>query len=89
MIRKIYTNKEEFSEQNTALKTNLPYSENIDVLKEKINIKNKTIYNRLVCQPMEGCDGSTDGIPDVLTKQDMNEWQKVHRVSSGMKQLLF
>lgn len=81
MIRKIYTNKEEFSEQNTALKTNLPYSENIDVLKEKINIKNKTIYNRLVCQPMEGCDGSTDGIPDVLTKR---RYERMAKGASGI-----
>ena len=32
-------------------------------------IGDKIIRNRLACQAMEGCDGTTDGSPDTLTKR--------------------
>ena len=69
MIKKVYTNKEEFQTQNRELNTNLPFDDDISVLGESYKIGNKTVPNRLACQAMEGCDGTADGRPDELTKR--------------------
>ena len=39
------------------------------VLNTSIKIHNKTVPNRIVFQPMEGCDGTFDGGVDVLTRR--------------------
>lgn len=67
MKRKVYTSIEEFKEQNEYLNTNLPISESATVLGENVIVGKKTIHNRLVCQPMEGCDGTADGRPGEKT----------------------
>lgn len=67
MNRRVYTSAEEFSAQNTELKTKLPYSEDLSVLGEQVTVGNKTVNNRLACQAMEGCDGNADGTPAELT----------------------
>ncbi|MBE6669086.1 MAG: flavin oxidoreductase/NADH oxidase [Ruminococcaceae bacterium] len=67
MKRKVYTSIEEFKEQNEYLNTNLPISESAAVLGENVIVGKKTVRNRLVCQPMEGCDGTADGRPGEKT----------------------
>lgn len=67
MNRRVYLTKESFIEQNEALGTALPYSEDISVLGTPITVGNKTLPNRLACQAMEGCDGNADGTPAELT----------------------
>ncbi len=69
MNRRVYLTKESFFEQNEALGTALPYSEDISVLGTPITVGNKTIPNRLACQAMEGCDGNADGTPAELTNR--------------------
>ncbi|MBQ8524701.1 MAG: flavin oxidoreductase/NADH oxidase [Clostridia bacterium] len=69
MERKVYNTVESFKAQNTLLSTALPFEEDVSILNTPLNIGSKVIPNRLVCQPMEGCDGTSDGIPDVLTKR--------------------
>ncbi len=69
MNRRVYTSVEDFSAQNIVLKTNLPYSEDLSVLGEKVTVGSKAIPNRLVCQAMEGCDGNADGTPAELTRR--------------------
>ena len=69
MIRKAYMTMQEFERQNAGLKTNLPYTENTAVLESPYKIGNKVIANRLACQAMEGCDGTADGCPDMLTER--------------------
>ncbi len=76
MLRKVYTSKEEFETQNSLLKTYLPYSENTDILGKEFVIGKKKVYNRLVCQAMEGCDGTADGRPDVLTQRRYERFSK-------------
>ncbi len=76
MIRKVYSDKKEFFEQNAALGTNLPYSEDVSVLRDEFKIGSKVIANRLACQAMEGCDGTFDGSPDVLTKRRYERFAK-------------
>ncbi|MBO5701662.1 MAG: flavin oxidoreductase/NADH oxidase [Clostridia bacterium] len=67
MNRRVYLTKESFFEQNEALGTYLPYSEDLSVLGTPITVGNKTLPNRLACQAMEGCDGNADGTPAELT----------------------
>lgn len=66
---KVYTSFEEFVRQNTALNVRLPFSKDVSVLAASFEINGKTAPNRLVCQAMEGCDGTADGRPDTLTKR--------------------
>jgi len=49
--------------------SDLPFSQDIDILKQPLQIGEKTIPNRLVCQPMEGCDGTLEGRPGSLTQR--------------------
>ncbi len=67
MNKKVYTSTEDFNEQNIALNTKLPYSEDTSILRESVKIGSKIIPNRLACQAMEGCDGNADGTPAELT----------------------
>ncbi|MBR6765474.1 MAG: flavin oxidoreductase/NADH oxidase [Clostridia bacterium] len=67
MNRKVFTNKADFDLQNNELGNLLPYSEDVSILKSPYEILNKTVSNRLVCQAMEGCDGTKTGEPDELT----------------------
>ncbi|MBQ3084068.1 MAG: flavin oxidoreductase/NADH oxidase [Clostridia bacterium] len=69
MIRKVYTSTEEFHIQNNALGTTLPFSQDTTILKTPFSLGNVDFPNRLVCQAMEGCDGTHDGRPDTLTKR--------------------
>ena len=76
MIRKVYTTTEDFKVQNSELGLDLPFSDNTDILKNEYKIGNKIIPNRLVCQAMEGCDGTPDGSPDTLTKRRYERFAK-------------
>lgn len=69
MIRKTYVNLEDFKKQNTELNTSLPFSEDTTVLNRELKIAGKIFKNRLACQAMEGCDGTSDGEPGKLTKR--------------------
>ena len=76
MIRKVYNDTADFIAQRDALGLSLPFSENIAVLKSPATIKGKAVHNRLVCQAMEGCDGTADGCPDVLTARRYDRFAK-------------
>ncbi len=58
-----------FLSENARLDTPLDYSDDVKILKKSSAVNSKTIPNRLVCQPMEGCDGTEDGSPGELTKR--------------------
>ena len=60
MKSKVYSSVEQFKEQNAELKTDLPISDDNSVLCQKVKIGNLELSNRLVCQAMEGCDGTSD-----------------------------
>lgn len=75
-MKKVYSDLEQFKSENSQLNVNLPTSENTSVLKKEFKIANKTIPNRLVCQAMEGCDGTYDGKPDTLTKRRYDRFAK-------------
>lgn len=67
MTRKVYTDVAAFKEQNAAYKTALPFAESTRILRAPLTVGTVEIHNRLACQAMEGCDGTTAGAPDVLT----------------------
>lgn len=69
MIGKVFTTKEQLFEKKSELDSPLPFSEDLSVLGESFTLGGKTFANRLACQAMEGCDGTTDGSPDSLTKR--------------------
>lgn len=76
MHRNVYSTVEEFVKQNRKLDTELPVSENTDILKRSLVIGSKEIKNRLACQPMEGCDGNYDGTPGELTLRRYDRFAK-------------
>jgi len=76
MTRTVYMKPEDFKNQNEELGLNMPYTEDIAVLAEKTVIKNKIIPNRLACQAMEGCDGTSGGSPDELTLRRYDRFAK-------------
>ncbi len=45
----------------------LPYTDDLSVLASPYTLNGKTVPNRILYQPMEGCDGTADGSPDELT----------------------
>lgn len=64
-----YNTLEELIEDIKTLGLNIPLSKNIEILKKGINIGNKTLPNPIAIHPMEGCDGTSEGEPDYLTKR--------------------
>lgn len=73
---KVFLKCQDFKEQNEALKTDIKFTDDISILGEKLNISGKAFPNRLVCQAMEGCDGTADGSPDELTKRRYERFAK-------------
>ncbi len=57
-------------------KNNLPFSKSTAILGEEVLLKGKKVPNRLVCQAMEGCDGTASGEPDDLTKRRYERFAK-------------
>lgn len=75
-MRKVYTELKDFEIQNNELGTDLPFSNDVSVLGKEYKLGVKSVPNRLVCQAMEGCDGTSDGKPDVLTKRRYERFAK-------------
>ncbi|NMA24053.1 MAG: NADH:flavin oxidoreductase [Clostridiales bacterium] len=59
------------------LTDSLPASKVRDILSSPVRVGNTVIKNRIVIQPMEGCDGTVRGAPDVLTNR------RYHRFSES------
>lgn len=47
----------------------IPYTDDLTPFSSPLSIGNKTASNRILYQPMEGCDGTPDGRPDLLTRR--------------------
>ena len=73
---RVYTNTEDFMRQRDALGISMPFSDSTEILGESLEIKGKTVPNRLACQAMEGCDGTADGCPDELTVRRYDRFAK-------------
>ncbi|MCL2089246.1 MAG: flavin oxidoreductase/NADH oxidase [Oscillospiraceae bacterium] len=64
-----YNTKQDLADALSALGLEMAYSDNAGVLAEPLKIGSMTIPNRIAYQPMEGCDGNTDGSPGELTER--------------------
>ncbi|MCC7422144.1 MAG: NADH:flavin oxidoreductase [Planctomycetaceae bacterium] len=62
-----YKSAAEVVEDAKRLGHELRVSEDFSPLFQPLTIGRRTVGNRLVVQPMEGCDGTLDGRPDELT----------------------
>ena len=51
-MNRVYSKKEDFINENQSLGTDLPYTDDISVLSEKVTIGNIEVPNRLACQAM-------------------------------------
>lgn len=69
MQRNVLTSVDELVKQQEELNLSLPIASDLSVLGKDIKIGNTTVNNRLVCQAMEGCDGTQDGSPGELTER--------------------
>lgn len=71
-----YKSLGDLKEDIKRLNVNIPISEDVEILKQKISIGNKVIPNALAINPMEGCDGTGDGSPEELTLRRYERFAK-------------
>lgn len=64
-----YKTLNELKEKITEVGVDIPLSENIGVLFEKVQCGETEFPNRFTIQPMEGCDSNEDGSPGELTER--------------------
>ena len=62
-----YDNEDAFRKELSRLHLDLPFTEDLSGLAQPLKLGEKKIKNRLGIQPMEGCDGTLKGAPDMLT----------------------
>lgn len=75
-MAKVYLSKQDFQADDHALGDVLPFAENTAVLTTPLTIGKKQLKNRLVCQAMEGCDGTADGCLGELTRRRYDRFAK-------------
>ncbi len=80
-MKRIFSNSEEFASENERLGCELPYQADTEVLRDLVAVGSKFAPNRLVCQAMEGCDGTADGVPGELT---LRRYDRLARGGAGM-----
>lgn len=61
-----FKNKDELLKKANELGIDLPYSNDISVLFDKVDVHGKTLPNRFAIHPMEGFDADVDGTPGNL-----------------------
>ncbi len=72
-----FKSPEEVVNDAAALGLELTLSTDLAPLFQPVKIGTRTAGNRLLVQPMEGCDGTLDGRPDELT------YRRYHRFGAG------
>ncbi len=76
-----FKTKDELLSKMQELSIDLPFEENINVLKNEIKIGEKALKNSLVVHPMEGCDCTEDGSPTELVYR---RYERFAKGGSGM-----
>jgi len=71
-----YNELDDLMEEAQKSAINLPICDNFDILFSKVNFGKFKMQNRFVIQPMEGCDGKSDGSPGELTLRRYNRFAK-------------
>jgi 2,4-dienoyl-CoA reductase-like NADH-dependent reductase (Old Yellow Enzyme family) len=80
-MNKVFQHIAEFQRDNQTLHTKLPFADSTAILAQSLPIGKTTVPNRMVCQAMEGCDGTTGGSPDKLTAR---RYDRFARGGAGM-----
>ncbi len=65
-----------YFEKAKELGLHIPYAKNLSILGTPVALAQKEIPNRLVIQPMEGCDGTKEGAFDELTHRRYERFAK-------------
>lgn len=78
-----YRSPDELAADAVALGHELPLATSCDALFRPLQIGSRTIGNRLVALPMEGCDATIDGRPDELT------FRRFRRFGAGGAKLIW
>jgi len=78
-----FKNKDALLSKAKELNINLPFSETIDILFEKIKINGKIVPNRFAVHPMEGFDADDQGTPGELC------FRRYKRYASGGSGLIW
>lgn len=78
-----YKSTDDLRDEARRLGSSLPLSDDMSVLFQPAMIGNLSLGNRLCIQPMEGCDGTTDGAPDELT------YRRYRRFGAGGAKLIW
>ncbi len=80
-MSRVYQSISDFDKENKNSIGELPCSNDVSILARSLSIGGKIAPNRLVCQAMEGCDGTESGSPDTLTK---SRYERLSRGGSGV-----
>ena len=64
-----------------SLNLDIPISSEVEILQQRIKLKNRFIPNRLAIQPMEGVDSLEDGSPSKLT---LRRYERFARGGAGL-----
>ena len=62
-----YASLDNLKSKISDMRLSIPVSNNTDILFDKVDMNGTVFENRFVIQPMEGCDGSSSGVPEELT----------------------
>lgn len=62
-----YISEQEFLQACSIHSTQIPYSQQTDILAQPLTLNGKVIRNRLLAQPIEGFDANQDGSPSQRT----------------------
>lgn len=76
-----YQTPEELKNAAEAVGAPLPLADDLSILQKKLTFGKHEMHNRIVIQPMEGCDGTADGAPGELT---IRRYDKFARSGAGL-----
>ena len=76
MAYNVPKNEQQYKALCAEANVTLPWAEKTDVLRTPLNVGDKIAPNRIAYQPMEGCDGTSDGRPDELTLRRYDRFAK-------------
>ncbi len=79
--RFLYKHIDQLREDIVRAGVDLPIAENLAALKQPLDLYGKTLSNRLIVHPMEGCDGNPDGSPGPLT---LRRYDRFARGGAGL-----
>ncbi len=80
-MSKVFSDITAFEKEAEGLGYKLPFTNDTSILGDTVSIASKKAPNRLVCQAMEGCDGTSDGCPGNLTRR---RYERLAKGGSGM-----